>query len=518
MKIVTATEMAKLDRRAIDEKGIPGIELMDRAGRGVFKYIKDFIDRKNISPSVALFAGKGNNGGDVFVAARYLEDSGIKNSTYVLCDPAELKGDARDAFLKLKGVGARIVQIETSRQLEEHQSEIEQSEILIDGILGTGIKGEVKGFFAEVIKLINSIGKPVIAIDIPSGVSGDTGIEEGLCVHAAATVTMALPKQGFFLGKSLNHLGDLKIVDIGIPESVVQEAESKAELLTHEEMASLIPRRERISHKGTYGRLLVLAGSRGYTGAAALVCQGALRAGAGLVYLGVPRSLNPIFETKLTETITIPLDETPAATLAASNLQRIKNLIKDIDAVVIGPGISTAADTATLVKKLLDVIEIPIILDADGLNCLKGETESLRFCKSPLIVTPHPGEMARLIGGTVGKIMVNPWETASEFARKNGVITVLKGAPTTIAEPGGGLFVNIKGNSGMASAGTGDVLAGMLGGFIVQGIEALDAAKLSVFMHGFAGDIAVEKYGPHSLIATDLIAAIPHVFKRLSGK
>ena len=324
MKIVTATQMAELDRKTIHEVGIPGGELMERAGRGIFEYVKDFIDRNRLSSSVALFAGRGNNGGDAYVAARYLEQCGIRNTTYVLADPLELTGDAREAFLKLKGTGARIIVLLDSEQLKQQQSFIDECGVIVDGILGTGIKGNLRGFFAPVIKFINETGKPVIAIDIPSGISGDDGIGDGLSVHAAVTVTMALPKRGCFLGKALNRIGELKIVDIGIPDDLVQAAESTAELLTRKEIIPLIPTRERISHKGTYGRMLVLAGSRGYTGAAAMVCESALRAGAGLVYLGLPSSLDPVLEAKLTETITIPLDETSAGTLAASNVQRGK--------------------------------------------------------------------------------------------------------------------------------------------------------------------------------------------------
>jgi ADP-dependent NAD(P)H-hydrate dehydratase / NAD(P)H-hydrate epimerase len=517
MKIVTATQMAGLDRRTIDEAGTPGAVLMGRAGQGIFEYMSRFIERGKLKREVVLFAGKGNNGGDTFVVARLLKESGIKNTTFVLTDPANIGGDAANVFKEFKECGCEFFTVENLSALEKHDALIDDCSLIVDGILGTGIRGEVRGFFAEVIAYINKKEQPVVAIDIPSGIGGDDGIGEGACINATATVTMAQPKRGCFLGKALNFVGDLAVVDIGVPPGYVEEVENDSELLMQDEMAELVPLRQRVSHKGSYGRLLVLAGSAGYTGAAAMTCMGALRAGAGLVYLGIPKSLNPILESILTETITLPMDETADGVFSATNLDRIVEFSQTMDAVIIGPGIGTSPETTELIKKLLGKLNKPLVLDADGLNCLGNETDCLTDYSAPLIVTPHPGEMARLTDRNTGEIMNNRWSAALDFSQAHKIITVLKGAGTVIADPASDkVYINITGNPGMATAGTGDVLSGMIGGFIGQGIEAVDAARLGVYMHGMAGDLAAEKIGQHSLIASDLINFIPTAFANLS--
>jgi len=519
MKIVTATQMAELDRKTIEQAGVAGETLMERAGHGIFKYARKFIERRSLNRKVVLFAGKGNNGGDAFVVARLLHESRIDCCTFALTNPDLLGGDAAGAYQKLVNSGGRVIVAEHMAALAEHEALLAECGLIVDGILGTGIRGEAEGFFAEAIEYINRKGKPVISIDIPSGISGDEGIKYGACINATATVTMAQPKRGCFLGNALNFLGRLAVVDIGIPADFVEAVESNSHLLTQDEMARLVPERERISHKGTYGRMLVLAGSPGYTGAAAMTCLGALRVGAGLVYLGIPKSLNPILETKLTETITIPLEETPDGRLSTMNLKRITGLADTMDAVIIGPGIGTSPDTAVLVRKLLDSLHNPLVLDADGLNCLGDDAACLDNHSMPIVVTPHPGEMARLTGASAAEIMNARWESALEFSRSHEVITVLKGAGTVIADPvSDQVSINITGNPGMASAGTGDVLTGMIGGFIAQGVEPAAAAKLGVYLHGLAGDIAAEQMGEHSLIAGDVIAAIPRAFKKLKRR
>jgi NAD(P)H-hydrate epimerase len=342
-------------------------------------------------------------------------------------------------------------------------------------------------------------------------------------VRADLTVTMALPKLGCFLGKAINAVGRLSIVDIGIPDEVVGGARSYGSLMTPQGIAHLLPRRERLSHKGTYGRLFVLAGSRGLTGAAAMVADSAMRAGAGLVYLGIPESLNPILEAKCTEAMTVPLPETPALTVSDRSYFDVKARLEQCDALVIGPGLSTHEKTALLVRRILGEVTVPVVVDADGLNCLEGRAEVLRACRAPVIVTPHPGELARLTGMRQNRILAEPWDAARQTAHNNNVICVLKGAHTCIAVPPrmgeqAEVFINILGNAGMASGGVGDVLSGIIGSLLAQGLAPGTAALLGVTLHALAGDIVAAEGDEAALVATDLIQALPEAFRWLKQK
>jgi len=555
MKIVTATEMKQIDRRTIDEIGIPGERLMERAGEGIFRVVVRMLSGLEEHPlasvpsstsplgevlsqrressgtpeqvgkrvvghggvmgpaTVLLFAGRGNNGGDAFVVARLLQEFGIPNLTALLAEVSELRGDAATNFARLKQTGAEIVVVREGKELERI-SEREYSFVL-DGILGTGINSAVKGLYAEVIEFINRLGKKVIAIDIPSGINGDTGVHEGACVRADVTVTMGLPKEGLLRRDALNFVGKLQIVDIGIPPQVIEDAESAAELLTEKEMSTLLPRRKRITHKGDYGRVFVLAGSRGLTGAAAMVSSAAMRTGSGLVFLGIPGSLNAILEAKLTEPMTIPLDETPEGTIAYSALSKILEHLSACTTAVIGPGISTHPETARLVQEILKKAKVPLLVDADGLNCLQGSAELLHRYAGPLIVTPHPGEMSRLSAFETGHILEHPWEIAADFAERNGVIVILKSAETVIADTNGSLYINIAGDAGMASGGMGDVLSGVVGSLMGQGLTPIDAAQLGTFVHGTTGEMVAKQKGQLGLIASDVIELLPTAFESI---
>jgi len=516
MKIVTATQMTQIDRRTIEEFGLPGETLMERAGNGVFDAVMRMLS--DVEGGVLLFAGRGNNGGDAFVVARLLQKCGIPNQTVLLANESDVKGDAALNLARLKKSRAEIAVVRDSELLQKISTA--ECNVIVDGILGTGIKGAVRGFYAEVIEFINhafGCDKKVVAIDIPSGINGDTGSHEGSCIRADVTVTMGLPKEGLLRGDALNFVGKLEVVDIGIPPQVIQEAPSAAELLTESEMSALLPRRKRITHKGDYGRVFVLAGSRGLTGAAAMVCSSAMRAGSGLVFLGIPESLNPIVEVKLTEPMTVPLDETPEGTLAYSAKPKIMEHLSECTNAVIGPGISTHQETARLVQEVLREAKIPLLIDADGLNCLQGKAQLLRDYPVPLIVTPHPGEMSRLSGLEAGKILDDPWKVAADFAKHNGVIVILKSAETAIADVDGSLYINIAGDAGMASGGMGDVLSGVVGSLVGQGMKPIDAAKLGTFVHGIAGEMGARQKGQLSLIASDVIELLPLAFERIRG-
>ena len=515
MKIVSAITMQHLDQETINRYKIPGETLMERAGKAVAECVIDNIKRFKMAPFVVLFAGKGNNGGDSFVAARYLQKAGVRNLTILLADEKSLTGDAFLNFTRLKETGADIVTALSMNDLKPFESRIDGSSIIVDGILGTGIKGEVTGFYADVIKYLNSLEKFVIAIDIPSGMNGNDGVPDCICINANVTVTMGLPKQGFFSGKSLNYLGRLIVADIGIPDELIEKAESRGELITKKDMRYLFPRRKRISHKGDYGRLMALCGSRGYTGAGALVTQSAMRCGTGLAYLMVPESLNAAMEAKLTEVITIPIAETEAGTPAYKALDFVLDRFSLCDVAVIGPGLSTHPDTERLVRGIMMKARVPLVLDADGINCISKERSLLLNYKGDCVITPHIGEFARLTGTTTDEVLRNSWSMASDFAQKYGLTVVLKCAQTVVASHEGKIFVNVEGNAGMATAGTGDVLTGIIASLIGQGLKPIDAARLGVFLHGKAGNIAADKYGEESVIASDLIDALPSAIKSL---
>ncbi len=462
-----------------------------------------------LTPYVVLFAGKGNNGGDAFVTARYLDNAGIRNTTVVLTEEGSLNGDAQLNYSRLRKPGAEILFARTSDELRSLGPQLRSCGLIIDGILGTGIQGEVKGFFAEAIDFINSLGKTVIAVDIPSGIDGNDGISSGPCIDAYSTVTLALPKQGLLMGESLNFIGRLHVVDIGIPDEVVEKAESQAELITKSDVRDVLPKRKRISHKGDYGRVTALCGSRGYTGAGCLVTQSALRSGTGLAYLLIPKSLNSAMEAKLTEVITIPIPETIMGTPSYSGFELIVDEFGQSDAAAVGSGISTNPETAKLVRHILTQASVPLVLDADGINCISEKPDLLKNYAGPCIVTPHVGEFATLAGIPKEEVLGDLWGTARKYAEKTGVVVVLKSAQTVVAAPDGQLHINITGNAGMASAGMGDVLTGIIVSLLGQGVNAIDAVRLGVFLHGTAGDMAAEAMTEPSLIASDLIDTLP---------
>ena len=513
MKAVTAEQMQHLDQKAIESYGIPGIVLMENAGRGAAEILLEtFPDLfKN---GVAVVAGKGNNGGDGFVIARHLLNRGIPAKVFLLADPKVLRGDAEinhRIFLRMKG---DVIPIPSYKDFQAVKKNLERFDLLIDGIFGTGLDSEVRGYYREVIDYLNTLPQPRVAIDIPSGLDANTGKPLGTAVRAALTITFGLPKVGLLIPPGTDYVGNLKVADISLPRGLVETEKIQTHLLEEGEIRKgLSAPRRRDSHKGDYGHLLVLAGSVGKTGAAAMACEAALRMGAGLVTLGIPKSLNAIMEMKLTEVMTEPLHETPRQTLGLRAFQPLLRLCENKKAVIIGPGMGTFKETQTLILKLIGTLGLPIILDADGITALSTQIKTLSSIKAPLILTPHPGEMGRLTGLTSKQILEDRVEISRTFARTHQVYLVLKGFRTLIATPQGEIFINPTGNPGMASGGTGDVLTGMIGGTISQGFGILASLQAAVFLHGLAGDRASSEKGERSLVATDLIAKIPAVLE-----
>lgn len=513
MKVVSVEQMQQLDTRAIEEHKIPGENLMENAGTKVARVAEKIIDRYNLKEKALLFAGKGNNGGDAFVAARILIEDEIQATTILLCNEDEVKGDAKLNLDRLLAVNGHVIRVTNEEELDFIRGDIYGTDLIIDGIFGIGIHGAVQGYLAKVIDLINESEKKVISIDIPSGLNGDTGFPEGACIKADETVTMGLPKMGLLRAEGLNYVGKIHIGKIGLPDALLNDVKTDTHFLVGKELKGLLPKRPRVSHKGDYGKILVVAGSVGYTGAAAMAAMSALRGGSGLVTLAVPSSLNDILEQKLTEVITAPVAETPQRTFSPAAVAELRRLEKENDVVLIGPGISRHPETGKMLAEFLPNLTKPAVIDADALNLLSENMGLLKKIKVPLVLTPHPGEMARLTGKSVKEVNENSWEIARDFAKKHKVVLVLKGAGTVVAEPGGDISINSTGNPGMATAGTGDVLAGLIASFIGQGLSPADAAKLGVYIHGEAGDAAAEEVGEHSLVATDLLWAIPKALR-----
>jgi len=516
MKIVTAAQMRELDRRTIDEAGIAGKILMERAGSGVVDDVAHTLGpvrRKTIT----IFCGKGNNGGDGFVIARLLHRLHATVRVMLMAPPSELSKDAAIMYRQfVRAAGKSAIYLFTAK--DHAQSMIRESDIVIDALLGTGISSEVTGRYADAIESINTSNCPVVAVDIPSGLHTETGAILGHAVRASCTVTFGLPKLGLFQGSGIDLAGSVRVVDIGIPLAYIDSVQSRTMLMTSNFLQGILPVRRPSHHKGTFGHAGIIAGSVGKTGAAAMAAKAALRIGAGLVTVAIPSSVNDIVESQVLEAMTVPMPETKAKTFARSALDRLTAFIATRTAIAIGPGLSTHPETVELVQALTSRLDIPAVLDADALNALAGRASLLTSCKVPPILTPHPGEMARLeTDATPHSVNLDRLGTAVRFARERGVFVVLKGARTVVARPDGTTAICPTGNPGMATAGTGDVLTGMIVGLLAQGLPSWEAACAATFLHGLAGDLAASDKGEGGMIAGDVIEQIPYALKTAYG-
>jgi len=514
MKVVTASQMRQIDKRCASEFGIPTIVLMENAGRAVATAALDMIKRVRAS-YIVVVAGKGNNGGDGFAAARHLLNMGASVEVFLVGKLEEMRGDARVNMEAFRKMGGNIVEVE-----EEGLSNLAHSlliaDLVVDAILGTGVRGEVKGIYREAIALINRAPAQVLSVDIPSGICADTGRVLGNAVQADCTVTFGLPKRGIVLLPGAEFAGQVLVADIGIPNVLLEDENIELEIIEGEEMGYIFPMRFSEAHKGNFGHVFILAGSQGFAGAATLATLGALRSGAGLVTLGVPRSLYGIVASKLTEAMTRSLPETEQGSLSLKGLEEMLDFSERCDVVALGPGLSTNSETVLLVQEFIKQCPRPMVIDADGLNALVGNPDIFNQAQSPIVITPHPGEMARLLDVGTAFVQEDRLAVAGKFAKDFNVTVVLKGARTVVAEPGGDIAINTTGNPGMASGGMGDVLTGMIASFIGQGLSGFDAARLGVYLHGLAGDIAAKKVGQASLLATDLLEALPEAMRGIA--
>ncbi len=519
MYLVTAEEMQMMDKETIRTFGIPGRTLMESAGRGAFTILLNtFPDI--FSKKAGVVAGPGNNGGDAFVMARYLMNKGIHTNIFILGPKEKISGDAKanldlvEILLQKKSCGS-LTQIHSPEDFNRIKPELLRNDIFIDGILGTGLNCDVRGFFKDIIAVINKSLSPVFSIDIPSGLNADTGKPMGICIKARVTASFAHPKAGHILYPGNKYTGRLEVVDIGIPEFITEKFNPRLNLLEDKDVASLFPLRDPEAHKGKFGHLLILAGSTGKTGAAALAANAAMRCGTGLVTLAVPESLNLAMEPQVTEAMTYPLPDDGQGILTESSFEIISKAAEGKDAIAIGPGIGTDKSTKKLIEKLIENMEIPMIMDADCLNLIAENPRILKKAEADIILTPHPGEMARLAGTTTMDIQENRLESARSFAHEFNVTLVLKGANTIISSGDKKAFICTKGNPGMASGGMGDVLTGMIAGFKAQGLSCEDAAAAGVYIHGLCGDELSCKVGSFGFLASDIIKEIPGTIDRL---
>jgi len=512
MRVVTAEEMADLDRRATAEFGVVAGVLMDRAGQQVAAIVSGLLTATN-GRRVVVLAGKGNNGGDGLVAARYLRRAGAEVTVLLLERPDLFTGDAAAALAAAHEAGVPTREVSPETLGGELTMLLASADVLVDAIFGTGFRGSITGLVGDVIGAANRSGKPIVAVDVPSGLHADTGRLAEPHIRATQTVTLGLPKVGLVLYPGAEAAGALYIADIGYPPALLTTAGISAHLVTASMVQAVIPARRPDSHKGDHGRVLIVAGSVGFSGAAILAALGALRVGAGLVTVGVPASIYPIVASRIIEAMPTPLPASDGM-VAAGALEHVKALAAACDVIGIGPGLSRDFGAMHVVTGIFGV-DRPLVIDADGLNVLVGKTNLLAQARKPVVITPHPGELSRLVEVPVAVIQDDRIKSARAAAGRFRCIVVLKGARTIVAAPGGEAFVVPTGNAGMATGGMGDVLTGVIVGLMGQGVAPLGAAYAGAYLHGLAGDLIASARGMSGMLASEVADHLPIAMQRV---
>jgi NAD(P)H-hydrate epimerase len=514
LPVFTAAEMRALDARAIRALGIPGPRLMDNAGAAaaaaVSRYLSPIRGR-----SIVIVCGKGNNGGDGFVVARRLRARGAVVRVFLVGGRDEVRGDAAVALGRWRG---RVEEIRVARDLGALTRALGGADAVVDALLGTGLAGAARGLMAASIELINQeCGRaevPVFALDLPSGLSADQGALLGPTIRATRTVTFAGLKRSLLLHPAAAHAGRVEIADIGISAEETRRGITTWQLEAADGRACF-PAREADAHKGRFGHLLVVAGSLGKSGAAVLAGCAALRAGAGLCTIAVPGSQQPVVAAHAPEYMTEALPETAAGSLSRAAKERLLELARRMDAVTLGPGLSLHPETQELARALIREVERPMVVDADALSALAGHLDLLRGAAGPRALTPHPGEMARMLGTAVEVVQADRLETTRRASREHGVALALKGAGTVVGGADGHVTINPTGNPGMAKGGSGDVLTGIVGALLAREIEVTAALRAGCYLHGLAGDVAARARGEHAMIASDIIESLPAALRAL---
>jgi hydroxyethylthiazole kinase-like uncharacterized protein yjeF len=520
MKILTVAESREVDRLTTERHGVPSLTLMENAGKSVVAHIKQRFAKLG-RRRIVILCGKGNNGGDGFVVARHLLEMGARSTVYLFADPAQVGGDAAVNLKRWQDAARELRIVRDANEWQAAKTSIASADIIVDALLGIGVRGLVEGLLREVIEEVNR-RKPegaVVAVDIPSGLSADTGEAQGVAVVANYTVTFTAPKIGFFLRSAAQHVGQLIVRDIGSPYELIEEVgKSHLRWLEPRELAQYEIPRSSEGHKGDYGHALIVAGSVGKSGAAVLSSWAALRVGAGLVTVATPEPVLPIVASHTPEIMTEPLPATETGSISLRSLeyQRFDNLLKGKRALAIGPGLSTHGETVQFVRTVIARRPpVPIVLDADGLNAFVGHPQGLKGSNGMIVLTPHPGEMARLLGTTTSDVQSRRLELALKAAADWDAYVILKGHQTIVAAPNGQAWINSTGNPGMGTGGTGDVLTGMLAGLTAEYATKAWGWTLGfgVYLHGLAGDLAAADVGQAPLMASDLIRAIPDAFQ-----
>jgi NAD(P)H-hydrate epimerase len=507
VRVLNTSQMREADRRTIEDLGVPSLRLMEAAGREVVAVLEGAFPGLP-GRRIAVVCGRGNNGGDGFVVARLVAERGAATRVLLVGRAADVTGDARVTLEALQARGVEVVQVEDESGWEATRTGLASSDLIVDAILGTGLRAAASGQASAAIEAVNAAGRPVVSIDLPSGLDASTSATVGPTVRAAITVALAAPKVPLVLPPAESFAGRIEVVDIGIPQAVIDDLPGPwLEVTTRDIVRARIPVRDPGAHKGTFRHVLVVAGSRGKSGAAFLAAMGALRSGAGLVTIATPGSVLPIVASLGAEFMTIALPENADGAAARRAVEQV--LAAPGDIIAIGPGLGQSPDTVAFVRRLLDEARVPMVIDADALNACADTPETLRGRDDrPLIVTPHPGEMARLVGTSAANVQGRRLEVARAFASERSLHVLLKGARTIVAAPDGRACINQTGNPGMATGGTGDVLTGAVAAWWAQLGDPFAAAQIAAYLHGYAGDLAAQQEGEVGLIAGDVARAL----------
>ena len=515
MIILNNAQTKQLEDYAVNKGGFAHTRLMENAGNAVFRFINDRIGVNN--KSVAVICGRGNNGGDGFAVARRMLEGGAK-VRILLALGMPTTQDAHRFLEESEEAGIRTLSYVEKAEQQEFCKTIEAADIIVDAIFGVGFHGSVSESLSEVIRMMNESRAIVISVDVPSGVDSDSGEVSGACVRADYTVTFSTRKPGHVIYPAVDYCGHVHVSMIGIDEHMIQEQEHHIATIEYAAVRGCFPQRQRNTHKGVFGKLLCICGSLGMAGSATFAGKAAAMSGVGMVEMAVTREVYPIVAANLVDPVYVLLDSSESGTIAASSIPLILEKMKSASAVMIGCGMGKGEDVTAVVEAVIRNAEVPIVIDADGLNAIKDNLGILAEAKAPVVMTPHPGEMARLVGKTNDEVQSQRLEVASSFAMTYGVYMVLKGANTVCALPDGRILINLTGNPGMSKAGSGDVLAGLLGSLLAQGMEPGRASSCAVHIHGRAGDKAAEHYSQHAMTANDIILGFSEVFADIEAE